>query len=616
MTRRQKKAARRIAVAAVLLAVVWLLPLHGAIRLVAFLVPYAVVGWDVLKNAGRNIAHGQVFDEKLLMAIATIGAFATGEYPEAVAVMLFYQIGELFQSIAVGRSRKSITELMELRPDYANVLRDGQEQRVDPEEVNIGEHIIVRPGERVPLDGVIVEGATAVDVSALTGESMPLDKDVGDALVSGSVNLTGAVTVEVTRVFSESTAAKILELVESASEKKARAERFITRFARWYTPAVVIAAVLLCVIPPLFPGQTWRVWFSRALIFLVVSCPCALVISIPLSFFGGIGGASRRGILMKGAGYLEALAGVRTVVFDKTGTLTTGRFAVTGVFPAEGITEDMLLEFAAAAECFSNHPIAAAVLQAYDGSIEQARLKDARDHTGHGVEVSLDGQQVFAGNARLMASAGITPAECLEPGTVLHVAADGRYLGCIVVSDTCKNEAADAIAALHRLGVTKTVMLTGDRSNAAEAVAKHLGLSEYHAELLPGDKVDAVETLLKEGQPLAFVGDGVNDAPVLARADVGVAMGALGSDAAIEAADVVLMDDSLQKLPEAIVLARRTMRIVRQNIIFALTVKALVLLLGALGRASMWTAVFADVGVMVIAILNAMRALRAPKMSK
>ena len=613
MTRRQKKAAWRIAAAAVLLAAAWPLPLHGPARLAAFLIPYAVVGWDVLKNAGRNIVHGRVFDEKLLMAIATIGAFATGEYPEAVAVMLFYQVGELFQSIAVGRSRKSIAELMELRPDYANVLRDGQELRVDPDEVSIGERIVVRPGERVPLDGTIVEGATAVDASALTGESMPLDKNVGDALVSGSVNLTGAVTVQVERVFSESTAAKILELVESASEKKARAERFITRFARWYTPAVVIAAVLLCVVPPLFPGQTWRVWFSRALIFLVVSCPCALVISIPLSFFGGIGGASRRGILMKGAGDLETLAGVRTVVFDKTGTLTTGRFAVTGRFPAGGVTETELLEAAAAAERFSNHPIAAAVLQACQSGIDPARLKHARAHTGHGVEVCFDGRRIFAGNAGLMMQIGVTPAECTEPGTVLHIASDGRYLGCIVVSDTCKAEAVEAIAALNRLGVKKTVMLTGDRRNAAEAVAQRLGLTEFRAELLPADKVDAVESLLREGQPLAFVGDGVNDAPVLARADVGVAMGALGSDAAIEAADVVLMDDSLLKLPEAIMLARRTMRIVRQNILFALAVKALVLLLGALGMASMWTAVFADVGVMVLAILNAMRALRAPK---
>ena len=602
MTKKQKKHLTRIITAAVLLAVMWLLlPLEGVWQLLAYCVPYFIVGWDVLWGALRKILHGELLDEEFLMSIATIGAFALGEYREAVAVMLFYQIGEWFQGVAVGKTRRNITQLMDLRPDYANVLREGIEEKVDPEEVEVGETILIRPGEKIPLDGIILDGTTAVNTAALTGESLPQDKGPGDAVVSGTVNLTGVITVKTQSAFGESTAAKILELVENASEQKARVEGFITRFAHWYTPCVVAGAALLAVIPPLFLAQPWSVWVQRALVFLVVSCPCALVVSVPLTFFGGIGGASRCGILIKGAGYMETLAKARTVVFDKTGTLTKGSFTVTHIVPQKGSKDD-LLALAAAAESFSRHPIAQSVVAAYGKPIE-AELEDAKDHTGRGIEAVIGGRHIFAGNERLMN----------EIGTVIHMAADREYLGYLVIADTPKPDAAEAIRSLKAEGVEKTVMLTGDKAAVAEAVAAELGLDEARAELLPADKVTAVEGLLKTGSPLVFVGDGINDAPVLARADVGVAMGALGSDAAIEAADIVLMDDAPAKLSLAVRLSRRTMRIVRQNVVFALAVKAIVLLMGATGDANMWVAVFADVGVLVLAILNAMRALLVPK---
>lgn len=612
MTKKQKKHLTRIITAAVLLAVVWLLlPLEGVWQLLAYCVPYFIVGWDVLWGALRKILHGELLDEEFLMSIATVGAFALGEYREAVAVMLFYQIGEWFQGVAVGKTRRSITQLMDLRPDYANVLREGIEEKVDPEEVEVGETILIRPGEKIPLDGIILDGTTAVNTAALTGESLPQDKGPGDVVVSGTVNLTGVITVRTQSAFGESTAAKILELVENASEQKARVEGFITRFAHWYTPCVVAGAALLAVIPPLLFSQPWSVWVQRALVFLVVSCPCALVVSVPLTFFGGIGGASRCGILIKGAGYMETLAKARTVVFDKTGTLTKGSFTVTHIVPQKGSKDD-LLALAAAAESFSRHPIAQSVVAAYGKPIE-AEPEDAKDHTGRGIEAVIGGRHIFAGNERLMNEIGVPCAKVKEIGTVIHMAADQDYLGYLVIADTPKPDAAEAIRSLKAEGVEKTVMLTGDKAAVAEAVAAELGLDEVHAELLPADKVTAVEGLLKTGSPLVFVGDGINDAPVLARADVGVAMGALGSDAAIEAADIVLMDDAPSKLSLAVRLSRRTMRIVRQNVVFALAVKAIVLLMGATGEANMWVAVFADVGVLVLAILNAMRALLVPK---
>lgn len=612
MTKKQKKHLTRIITAAVLLAVVWLLlPLEGVWQLLAYCVPYFIVGWDVLWGALRKILHGELLDEEFLMSIATIGAFALGEYREAVAVMLFYQIGEWFQGVAVGKTRRNITQLMDLRPDYANVLREGIEEKVDPEEVKVGETILIRPGEKISLDGVILDGTTAVNTAALTGESLPQDKGPGDAVVSGTVNLTGVITVKTQSAFGESTAAKILELVENASEQKARVEGFITRFAHWYTPCVVAGAALLAVIPPLLFSQPWSVWVQRALVFLVVSCPCALVVSVPLTFFGGIGGASRCGILIKGAGYMETLAKTRTVVFDKTGTLTKGSFTVTHIVPQKGSKDD-LLALAAAAESFSRHPIAQSVVAAYGRPIE-AEPEDAKDHTGRGIEAVIGGRHIFAGNERLMNEIGVPCAKVNEIGTVIHMAADKDYLGYLVIADTPKPDAAEAIRSLKAEGVEKTVMLTGDKAAVAEAVAAELGLDEARAELLPADKVTAVEGLLKTGSPLVFVGDGINDAPVLARADVGVAMGALGSDAAIEAADIVLMDDAPSKLSLAVRLSRRTMRIVRQNVVFALAVKAIVLLMGATGDANMWVAVFADVGVLVLAILNAMRALLVPK---
>ena len=610
MTRKQKKHLARIIAAAVLLALVWfVLPLEGIWQLLAYCVPYFIVGWDVLWGAIRKILHGDLMDEEFLMSVATIGAFVLGDYREAVAVMLFYQIGEWFQGVAVGKTRRNITQLMDLRPDYANVVRNGQEEKVDPDEVEVGETIIVRPGEKIPLDGVILEGSTAVDTAALTGESLPQDKAEGDPVVSGTVNLTGVITVQTQSAYGESTAAKILELVENAADQKARVESFITRFAHWYTPCVVAGAALLAVIPPLFFSQPWGTWVERALVFLVVSCPCALVVSVPLTFFGGIGGASRCGILVKGAGYMETLAKAKTVVFDKTGTLTKGSFTVTHIVPAAG-TEDDLLATAAAAESFSHHPIAQSVVAAYGKPIEK-EIEDAKDHTGRGIEAVIDGRHIYAGNERLMKEIGVPCREVAEVGTVIHMAADNDYLGYLVIADTPKPDSAEAIRTLKAEGVEKTVMLTGDKTAVAQAVAEELGLDEYRAELLPADKVTAVEELLQTGSPLVFVGDGINDAP--ARADVGVAMGALGSDAAIEAADIVLMDDAPSKLALAVRLSRRTMKIVWQNVIFALAVKALVLVLGATGDANMWIAVFADVGVLVLAILNAMRALLVPK---
>ncbi len=611
MTRKEKKALARILLAGVLLVAVSVWKPEGYLALAAYLVPYAIVGWDVLWKAVRNIAHGQVFDENFLMALATVGALALGEYAEAVGVMLFYQVGELFQTHAVGQSRKSIAALMDIRPDTACVLRDGAFTEVDPEEVAVGDTIRVKPGEKIPLDGRVLTGTSTLDTAALTGESVPRGVGVGQDVVSGCVNLTGVLTVEVTKPFGESTVAKILELVENAASKKAPAENFITRFARVYTPAVVIGAVCLAVIPPLILGG-WADWVHRALIFLVISCPCALVISIPLAFFGGIGGASRRGILVKGGSYLEQMAHTGTVVFDKTGTLTHGVFEVTGLYPAPGVTERALLKTAALAEAASGHPIAQSLRRAYGDQIDAGAVTDVQETAGQGVTARAEGVTVAAGNEKLMAALGLAPAAGDDTGTVVHVARDGKYMGRAVISDRVKESAPAAIAALKARGI-RTVMLTGDRKAVGEAVAADLGLDEVRAELLPGDKVAQVERLLEGKAPksaLVYVGDGVNDAPVLSRADVGVAMGAMGSDAALEAADVVLMDDDLGKLPVAMDVAKKCGRIVTENIVFALGVKGLFLVLGAFGLASMWEAVFADVGVAVIAILNAGRMLR------
>lgn len=616
MSKKQKKMLVRIGAGAVLFALALLLPAEGTLRLAAFIVPYAVVGWDVLWRAVRNITRGQVFDENFLMALATVGAFATGEYPEGVAVMLFYQVGEWFQSYAVGRSRQSIASLMDIRPDYANIERDGKLQRVDPDSVAVGDVIVVKAGEKIPLDGVVLEGASAVDTAALTGESLPRDVQPGDDVISGCINKSGLLRVRVTKIFGESTVAKILDLVENSSSKKARAENFITRFARYYTPAVVIAAALLAVVPPLALGYAWNEWIHRALIFLVISCPCALVISVPLSFFGGIGGASKRGVLVKGSNYLEVLADAEIVVFDKTGTLTKGVFNVTAVHP-DRVSEARLLELAALAESYSDHPISRSLREAYGKELESARVSDVEELSGRGVRAVIDGHTVCAGNDKLMEEVGVPWHPCHRIGTTVHVSLDGEYVGHIVISDELKPDAAEAIAELKRRGVRKTVMLTGDAKAVGESVAKELGIDEVHAQLLPGDKVDRVEALLKEKSPrgkLAFVGDGINDAPVLSRADIGIAMGALGSDAAIEAADIVLMDDKPSKIAVAMSIAKKTLRIVHQNIVFALGVKALVLLLGAAGMANMWEAVFADVGVSFIAILNASRALKTDKL--
>mgnify|MGYP001052727436 FL=1 len=612
MTRKQKKTLYRILLAFVLFVVSLLLPVEGPLRLAVFLVPYAAAGWDVLWKAVRNILNGQVFDENFLMCTATVGALIIGEYPEAVAVMLFYQVGELFQNVAVSRSRQSISALMDIRPDYANIEKDGQLLRVDPEEVAVGDVIVIKAGERVPLDGTVLEGTSALDTAALTGESLPRDVAVGDEVISGCVNLSGLLHVKVVKPFGQSTVARILDLVENSSEKKAQAEHFITKFARYYTPIVVFAALALAVIPSLATGQ-WGVWVPRALNFLVVSCPCALVISIPLSFFGGIGGASKQGILVKGSNYLEALAQAGVVVFDKTGTLTQGRFSVTGIHP-EGMDEGELLELSALAEQFSTHPISRSIVAAWGGVPDQERVREVEEAAGHGVRATIDGRIVLAGNRKLMDREGIpVNAGHDHSGSVIHVAVDGRYAGCLIIADQPKQTSAQALRELKEAGIRQTVMLTGDAQGAAQAAAGALGLDQFYAQLLPADKVERVEALLAEKGPrekLVFVGDGINDAPVLSRADIGVAMGALGSDAAIEAADIVLMDDDLLKLPAAVRIARKTLSIVRQNVVFALGVKLLVLILSAIGRANMWAAVFADVGVSVLAILNASRMLR------
>ena len=609
----------RIAASAVLLVAAVLIPYEGPWRFVLFLPAYFVIGWDVLWKAARNIAHGQVFDENFLMALATVGAFCTGffgegQYPEAVFVMLFYQVGELFQGYAVGKSRKSIASLMDIRPDYANVERDGQLTQVDPEEVAVGDTITVKAGERVPLDGVVLEGQSMVNTSALTGESVPRQVQPGDDVISGCVNQSGLLRVRVTKPFGESTVQKILDLVENSSSKKAKAENFITKFARYYTPIVVFCALALALVPPLFVGD-WVGWVQKALIFLVVSCPCALVISVPLSFFGGIGGASRQGILVKGGNYLEVLANTEIVVFDKTGTLTKGVFNVTAIHPEE-YSESGLLEMAALAESYSDHPISRSLKEAWGQELDASRVGEVEELSGRGVRAQVDGKTVCAGNDKLMEDIGVKWRPCHHVGTTVHVAVEGKYIGHIVISDEVKPDAKEAIAALKAQGVKKTVMLTGDAKAVGESVAKDLGLDEAYTQLLPGDKVDRVEALLSEKSPkgkLAFVGDGINDAPVLSRADIGIAMGALGSDAAIEAADIVLMDDKPSKIAKAMEISQRTLRIVRQNIVFALAVKLLVLALTPFGIANMWEAVFADVGVMVIAILNASRALQAGK---
>ena len=615
MTRKQKRLLFRIIIAAVLFAAGSLLPLGPTVEMGVFLVCYAVIGWDIVWKAVTNILHGQVFDENFLMTIATIGALILGEHSEGVAVMLFYQVGEWFQSYAVSKSRKSIASLMDIRPDYANVERNGKLEQVDPDEVNIGDTIVVKPGERVPLDGKIIKGTSALDTSALTGESMPRDVEPGMEVISGCINQTGILTIQTTKKYGESTVAKILDLVENASDKKGKTENFISRFARYYTPIVVFAAIALAILPPLVTGQPFSVWIYRALTFLVISCPCALVISIPLSFFGGIGGASKIGVLVKGSNYLESLAHTEVVVFDKTGTLTKGSFAVSQI-KAIDMKEEQLLELAAYAEDYSNHPISQSIQKAYGKKIDNSRISDVQEIAGHGVRAVIDGKTVLAGNAKLMNGENIvyTPSDAI--GTVIYLACNGKYAGYIVIEDEVKADAPAAIRALKEVGVRTTVMLTGDADAVGKKVAQKLGLDQAYTELLPADKVDRVEAMLKqtsEKGKLVFVGDGINDAPVLARADVGIAMGGLGSDAAIEAADVVLMTDEPSKISAVVRIARKTIRIANENIVFALGVKLLVLILGATGYANMWAAVFADVGVSVIAILNAIRAMRVKK---
>lgn len=637
MNKKQKKWLKRILLALALFFTVMALDELGVLAgifgepgalyasFALYLIPYLIAGHDVLLKAWRNIRRGEAFDESFLMAVATIGAFAMIFFPETephmaegAAVMLFYQVGELFQSYAVGKSRKSIAAMMDIAPDYANIERDGAIVEVDPDEVQVGDIIVVKPGERVPIDGVVVDGTSQLDTAALTGESVPRHIEVGGEVISGCINMTGVLRIRTTKLFGASTVSRILELVENASEKKARTENFITRFARVYTPIVTLAAVAIAVVPPLLGMGAWAGWILRGLTFLVVSCPCALVISVPLSFFGGIGGASRLGILVKGSNYLEALAQVDTVVFDKTGTLTSGTFGVVGVHPTDGIDGDQLLAVAAHAEAFSDHPIALSVKKAYldeapadsERIIDQARIEGAAEESGHGVKATVDGRAVLVGNDKLMSAHGISCSDCELTGTILHVAIDGTYAGHIVIADTVKDDAAQAIADLHAAGVERCIMLTGDREEVARSVASDLGLDEYRAQLLPGDKVEQVERILDSARGnLAFVGDGINDAPVLTRADVGIAMGAMGSDAAIEAADIVLMDDKPSNIARAIRVARKTMRIVHQNIVFAIGVKLLILALAAVGIANMWLAVFGDVGVAVIAILNAMRAM-------
>ena len=620
MNKKQKKVFTRIIVAAVLMVVLSLLPIDGWLKFVLFMIPYLVIGHDILLKAWKGILNRQVFDENFLMAVATIGAILLGDYKEGVAVMLFYQIGELFQSYAVGKSRRNISELMDIRPDYANIEKeDGTLEQVDPDEVGIGSVIVVQPGEKVPIDGVIEEGRTSLNTSALTGESLPREAGVGDEVISGCINMSGVLKIRTTKEFGESTVSKILDMVENASSKKSRSENFISKFAKYYTPAVCYGALALAILPPLvrllFLGMTpeWGDWVMRALTFLVISCPCALVISIPLSFFGGIGAASACGILVKGSNYLEALSETKYVVFDKTGTLTKGVFDVTGIYPGRDFTEDELLEYAAYAESYSSHPISKSLKNAYGKELDASNVSDVEEISGHGVTAKVNGRQVAAGNAKLMKSLNLAYTENTGVGTVVHVAVDGKYAGYILISDVIKDGAKEAIASLKNSGVKKCVMLTGDSKTVAEHVAGELKLDEVHSELLPADKVSCVEKLLQdksEKEKLAFVGDGINDAPVLSRADIGIAMGALGSDAAIEAADVVLMDDNPAKIALAMRISRKCLRIVYENIVFALAVKAICLILGALGIANMWVAIFADVGVMVLAVLNAIRCLR------
>ena len=626
MTKKQKKMLLRIIIAAVMLAALYFLPVTGWLRLGLYLVTYLVIGYDILKKAGQGIANGRVFDENFLMAVATVGAFAlaiyekSGDYNEAIAVMLFYQVGELFQSYAVGKSRKNISALMDIRPDYANIEQDGKLVQVDPDEVAVGTVIVVQPGEKAPIDGVVVEGSSTLNTSALTGESLPRDVHEGDEIISGCINMTGVLKIRTTKAFGESTVSKILELVENSSSRKSRSEDFIAKFARIYTPVVCYSALALAVLPPVIrlvggmDGQ-WEQWIYRALTFLVTSCPCALVVSIPLSFFAGIGGASHEGILIKGSNYLETLSQVRTVVFDKTGTLTRGVFEVTAVHHSD-MDEQKLLEYAALAECASSHPISKSLQRAYGKAIDRGRVTDIQELSGHGVTAVVDGHPVAAGNSKLMEQLGIPYHDCHSVGTIIHMAVDGQYAGHIVISDVVKPHAKEAVEALHKAGVEKTVMLTGDAKKVADAVAAELGVDEVHSELLPGDKVDKVESLLAQQSgkaKLAFVGDGVNDAPVLGRADIGIAMGAMGSDAAIEAADIVLMDDEPLQIAKAIRISRKCIGIVYENIVFALAVKFACLVLVAIGLADMWAAIFADVGVMVLAVLNAIRALRVKK---
>ena len=623
MNKKQKKVLTRIIVAAVLMVVLSLLPVDGWLKFVLFMIPYLVIGHDILLKAWKGILNRQVFDENFLMAVATIGAILLGDYKEGVAVMLFYQIGELFQSYAVGKSRRNISELMDIRPDYANIEKeDGTLEQVDPDEVGIGSVIVVQPGEKVPIDGVIEEGRTSLNTSALTGESLPREAGVGDEVISGCINMSGVLKIRTTKEFGESTVSKILDMVENASSKKSRSENFISKFAKYYTPAVCYGALALAVLPPLvrllFLGMApeWGDWVMRALTFLVISCPCALVISIPLSFFAGIGGASNAGVLVKGSNYLETLSETKYVVFDKTGTMTQGVFEVSGVHHSSMDTEK-LLEYAALAECHSSHPISKSLKKAYGKPLDPSRVTDVEEISGNGVTAKVDGVRVAAGNSKLMEKLGVDCMECHSVGTVVHMAVDGKYAGHILISDQIKPHAKEAIAALKKCGVKKTIMLTGDRREAARQVAEELGIDEVHSELLPGDKVAQVEKLLDEKgekEKLAFVGDGINDAPVLSRADIGIAMGALGSDAAIEAADIVLMDDDPLKISKAIRISRKCLRIVYENIYFAIGVKVICLILGALGIANMWAAIFADVGVMVIAVLNAIRALNVKKL--
>lgn len=623
MNKKQKKVFTRIIVAAVLMVVLSLLPIDGWLKFVLFMIPYLVIGHDILLKAWKGILNRQVFDENFLMAVATIGAILLGDYKEGVAVMLFYQIGELFQSYAVGKSRRNISELMDIRPDYANIEKeDGTLEQVDPDEVGIGSVIVVQPGEKVPIDGVIEEGRTSLNTSALTGESLPREAGVGDEVISGCINMSGVLKIRTTKEFGESTVSKILDMVENASSKKSRSENFISKFAKYYTPAVCYGALALAILPPLvrllFLGMTpeWGDWVMRALTFLVISCPCALVISIPLSFFAGIGGASNAGVLVKGSNYLETLSETKYVVFDKTGTMTQGVFEVSGVHHSSMDTEK-LLEYAALAECHSSHPISKSLKKAYGKPLDPSRVTDVEEISGNGVTAKVDGVRVAAGNSKLMEKLGVDCMECHSVGTVVHMAVNGKYAGHILISDQIKPHAKEAIAALKKCGVKKTIMLTGDRREAARQVAEELGIDEVHSELLPGDKVAQVEKLLDEKgekEKLAFVGDGINDAPVLSRADIGIAMGALGSDAAIEAADIVLMDDDPLKISKAIRISRKCLRIVYENIYFAIGVKVVCLILGALGIANMWAAIFADVGVMVIAVLNAIRALNVKKL--